>query len=237
MAGPCTPYATGAELVAADDCDLVDEAAAAVFVERASQVLYALTGRQFPNGCQRTVRPVRGECCPGHAGWGPWGGSACNEPIPLVAPVRSVDSVLIDGQAFTDYHVRNSRLLVRHDGEPWPATQKLHLPDTEVDTFSITYTFGAATPDILRAATIELALQFHAESGTGGRNTLPKGTTSASRQGISIQMQQDIETARERGPSLPSVMTALASFNPENRRHQSAVWSPDNTWDLVTVSA
>lgn len=68
MFGPCTSWIDGSDVAACcsaatgvDAWELDDEAAIA------SQLLYEVSGRQFPGVCERTVRPCRTRC----THWGP----------------------------------------------------------------------------------------------------------------------------------------------------------------------
>ena len=52
----CTPWITSADLAA---CDCPDASADVVdtSIEAASEIMYALTGRQYPGVCTETLRP------------------------------------------------------------------------------------------------------------------------------------------------------------------------------------
>lgn len=119
--GPCFPWTTAdmvRSVVSGIDpgTDLTD------WIEAGSEIMWALTGRQFDGLCSATVRPSHQSCscggdCAAHAwGWpnigafwgygGVWLGSgglrgmqtlACQPEIHLGATTRSVTSVKIDG--------------------------------------------------------------------------------------------------------------------------------------------
>lgn len=137
--GPCTPWIVGSDVV---PCSTADAAALEPFALEASQLLYTLSGRQFPGGCSATARPCVDECgCfsalyPG--GEWRWGGAvwewAGSIPLGLVFPsaracgcgrtsrvklagypVRAVSVVKIDG-ALVDaslYRLDDHRHLTR----------------------------------------------------------------------------------------------------------------------------
>lgn len=122
----CTPWISGDEV---RDCvdmpkcadpvdDDVFEDAACI----ASEILYNLSGRQFPGCCQQTVRPTRCDChssnccgqqfksekCP------PGCGEACS--IKLAGyPIQNIDQVIINGTVLDpcEYRLDQERYLVK----------------------------------------------------------------------------------------------------------------------------
>lgn len=129
-AGPCSPWVTGADVAACPDgavtglgsnTHILDE-----WATTASELLYTLSGRQFPGVCERKVRPCAERCgCFADAalGAGPWtwtmaawgtgfggwlggwvneGGDRCGcEPLSKIRlagyPVQEILEVRIDG--------------------------------------------------------------------------------------------------------------------------------------------
>ncbi len=236
--GPCTLY-VDADLLAADDevCapgsgdEPVDFDEIA---ERASQVVYVLTGRRYPGICEATVRPRRrGGCCGEFPS--PFASYSCEDAITLSGPIADDPVVKIDGAAFTAFYIVDRCKLVRSDGRTWPSTQKLHLADTEDDTFSITYSFGTDAPLDVKAAAYELALEYVREATMDPRRKLPQGTASLSRQGQSITLDREVERARLGMPSLPALARAVATHNPTGQPVPPDVWSPDDEWDLLVI--
>lgn len=242
MIGPCTPYLTVDDLKALPDyCppdplpDGYDEVLEA-FITRACEVMYVLTGRQFPGDCTVTRYPVARFGCDFHlpferliGGYHP-----TDDSIPLWYNPRDI-TVKIDGATFTDWYLRDGTWLVRADGKRWPTSNDLSLPNTEAGTFTVTWTFGPPTPLIVASAALELAHQFQMESMADARCKLPPLTTSLNRQGQTITIDRDVERTREAGPSLQSVMVAMSAFNTTNARTPPDVWSPDHLWELVAV--
>ena len=184
------------------------------------------SGRQFPGVCERTVRPCECRDCP------PAGCCGCCHlsRVKLAGyPVRSVDEVKIDGAVIPPEQYRVDRYkwlvyLADENGrrQSWPGCQRLDLDDTEADTFSVTYTYGADPPEAGILAAAELACQI-ATAATGGECALPPGTTRVTRQGITV----DLEKAQAALMSLPLVSLFLATYNPAGLRRRSSVWSPD----------
>lgn len=253
--GPCTPYITESEFLAdprIPEGMTVEEAEP--FVAEANETMYVLTGRQYPGACQATVRPVR-QCLqvPLSPGWGaslwgaydtytaPWpsllGVPECctdGDPIPLSAPVRSVDSVFIDGAPFYDWYLDGNRLR-RTDGRRWPDYRKVWLPDTEDKTFSIVYTFGPDSPRLLTTASLELAVQLYFDSVSSSDCQLPPATSSVSSQGITMTLSERVEQAREAGRVLPAINNALGTLNPSNQRQPPEYLSNTDDWVLHVV--
>lgn len=236
--GPCDPWVT-AEQIAADprycppgsgsgesDPDLE------VLAERATEAMWAATGRRF-GVCQATVRPVHR--CHGDAYYSESGYGCCDgtDQIPLHAPLVSVDEVKIDGAVFTGWQVWSINQLTRTDSDAaaWPRRQSVRLPDTEPDTFSITYTYGVVPPRQVLAATLELAVQFWLDATGDPHCDLPQGTVSISRQGMSISLDEE----RVRATSNRVIADAI-SLQP-SQGIPSDIWSPDTDWDLIVVSA
>ena len=236
--GPCQPWITAADV--AEVCTL--EGTAAVIydlpAEVASDVLFELSGRQFPGVCERTVRPCEGPRCPnwdrlwpGTLYWG-WACGCCEvSKIPLAGyPIRAVTEVKINGDVIdpADYRLDRNRWLVYLEDpatglpQSWPGCQRLDRDDTEDGTFSVTYEYGAAVPAAGLLAAAELACQL-ATAATGGECALPPGTTRVTRQGITV----DLEKAQAALMSLPLVSLFLATYNPAGLRRRSSMWSPD----------
>lgn len=244
MNGPCTPYLTVEELrddpglcIPDPEPDDYDEVLQA-FIDRASEIMFALTGRQFPGDCTVVRWPMRRYGCPQpfmlpfamlETGFRP-----ADDAITLWYQPRDI-TVHIDGDVFTDWWLRNGTDLVRADGSLWPTVNHPELPDDSEGTFWIEWTFGPDTPGIVKNAAQQLAVQFQLESVQDARCKLPVDTTSVSRQGQTITIDRDIERVREAGPNLQAIMVATAAYNPHNARTPSDAWSPDHLWELVSV--
>lgn len=228
-------------------CDLTADEASA-FLDDASDLLYQLSGGVFMGQCSATVRPVR-VCSCGLYGWsgGTWwnyGGVGplcqwclqCSEVdmIQLRQPLISVDQVKIDGVALSasDYVVTPRGKLYRTaigDRPPrWPSHQKLWRPDSEEDTFSVTLTFGQAPPypAWVRNACVELGCDL-ANFARNGKTKLPAGTTNATMQNVTVQLQTRAEAIKEARTYLPAVAEFIAITN--RAGSQSWVYSPERS--------
>lgn len=160
--------------------DLIDDA-----IAWSSDVLYGLTGERWPG--PQVVEGARPLSDPHRGCWvGAWvpdglGGShpssrmhppLCEEWIRQQElegrPIVSIEQVKIDGEIIdsTRYRLDDSRWLtaVRPTLEDhllwWPACQRLDLPDTEVGTWSVDYTWGASRPGAGKRASATLAWEL-----------------------------------------------------------------------------
>ena len=254
MDGPCTPYITGAQVEALPGvCPVAPDAEAPdyeVIAMAASQVMYVLTGRQFPGPCRATVRPVRrGDSMPPSL-LGVWLGGragACqgdvlplHDPMYVVAPTDADDGhpvvVKINGTEFTDFYVRDNRSIVRSDGKLWPSGNKLHLADTETGTWSVTYSFSPPPGRLVVDGTKELAAEYLKMEVADPNLKLPPGTTNWSRGGFSGTVRDEAEAVRTAGSALPAVAKAMGAHNPGNARLPALISDFDREWDLVVVS-
>lgn len=183
----CSPWAEADDV---GDCstfglqagDVVDKLPAA------SDLLYRMSGYQWPGSCSATVRPActqgdGGRVVVAMGGWdGGWwapqgiagtlavnclGGSSCGclgmRQILLPGePVTAVTEVKIDGEVLDSdvYRVDDWRYLVRIDGGTWPSCQQLYLDDTETGTWSVTFTYGTAPPSSGVNAAVALAVEL-----------------------------------------------------------------------------
>jgi hypothetical protein len=222
--------------------------------ELATTILWSLTGRVF-GLCEATVRPCFGprehsSTYQGKSGvgrdayWWPglisqtWavGGCGCSRScdcvgpseVALPGPVHSIVEVTVDGQVVPPpaYRIRNSRWLIRVDGQVWPQSQDLTAADDAEGAFTVTYKQGIAVPLAGRLAAGDLAVEL-LRARKGGRCKLPDRAISVSRQGIDIQMV-DAQVLFEQGlTGVASVDQWIATVNPHKVRTRPAVFSPD----------
>lgn len=227
--GPCTPWVTAEDVAAV--CPALDSSAEPAVYDQAaleaSQVLYALSGRQFSGECGPvTVRPCAAFTC---APADPCGCCRTSRVL-LAGSVREIHEVTIDGEAVpaAEYRVDRRRWLVRladADGarQRWPACQRMDLDDTEEGTFAVTYTFGVDVPLAGQKAAVELACQL-AGFGVTGECDLPAGTVRRVRQGITI----DLDNVKGAWwLALPLTSLFLNAYNPAGLTRRAAIWSPD----------
>lgn len=236
--------------------DATSAAVTGVAVSAATEILWALSGRQF-GLCEVTLRPCRRECDDGrfYDDYGPpWtGGSYPQQPaligglwynltcgscpgscscatvseVVLPSPVHEIVTVKVDGVVVTGgYRLDNNRLLVRTDGTEWPRCNNLALDDTEPGTWSITATYGQVVPEAGKLAMGELACQLVKAIG-GGDCRLPAGVQQLVRQGVTISYPDVGELFRKGRTGLYLVDAFLAAFNPGGLRQRSRVYRVD----------
>lgn len=252
MAGPCTPWIDGDDVA---ECCSVESSGGIIFdavAEQASDLLFNISGRLFAGECERTVRPACDSCACGYQvlsrGYviGPWDFGyplmlcdsclvACDPSLVKLAgyPVREVSEVKIDGDIVpeADYRLFNDRYLQRLDGGRWPRSQNLGWPDTESNTFSITYSFGADPPALGVAAAASIACELYkaCDVGTTGDCRLPTGVTRLTRQGVTIDKLAFTSWGYREGrwaTGLPLVDAFLGSVNPAGLQRRPVVWAP-----------
>lgn len=216
----------------------------------ASATLQRLTGNRVSN-CPVTIRPCRPEqrvdirrayvsafgspaFAPFNYG-GEWVNVACaggdcetDCEVLLPGPVGRIDSVKVDGVVLepTEYRLDSGSILVwTGEGEcPWPATQNMRLPDTEVGTFSITY-LNAYPVDSIGAYAVGVLAREYAKACSGQKCKLPTGVTSITRQGVSMELVTGAFPGGMTG--IREVDTFIALWNPTGLQRQASVWSPD----------
>jgi hypothetical protein len=109
------------------------------------------------------------------------------EQVELPYPVADVTQVKVDGVILdpSAYRVDEWRYLVRLDGGLWPRCNDLNLPDTELDTWSVTARYGTEVPELGKIAVGELATQIVRRCMGASGCTIPASTVrSINRQGV-----------------------------------------------------
>lgn len=186
--GTCSPWAELGDMT----CQTYDgdPAVLANLLQMSSDVLYELTGRQWPGLCTTTVRPQGGERFVGAPTWpangysapqmgerGVWSGCGCYRSqrtgchsipeVRLADRVVEVTEVRIDGDIIdpSEYRLDDHRYLVglrQADGSErtWPCCQRDDLADTEEGTFSVTFVRGGLPPVGGTVAAASLACEF-----------------------------------------------------------------------------
>lgn len=148
--------------------------------------------------------------------------------IDLPRPVQGVTEVKVDGAVVdpANYYVSNNKVVWTGAGDcPFPASQDLGKPDTELGTFSITYLNSYPVDSVGACAVASLALEF-AKSFTGaGKCRLPSNVRNVNRQGVSMELVVGAFTDGVTG--LREVDSYIALWNPGNLRSGARVWTPD----------
>lgn len=228
----------------------------------ASQLVWALTGRQF-GCCSVSIRPCRKKCqescCipgitdsgypwyPVHQLDGTWTNVTCDCKdecscnslceILLPDPVCYVEEVVIDGVIIdsSTYRVDEFRRLVRLGIECWPECNDLTKPDTEVGTWSVTLTYGRPPPQLVLLAAAEMACEI-IKNCSGKACRLPQRVSSVTRQGISVSFLDDMAFLDKGLTGLYFVDLAARTWNPNQLMRRPTVYSPDsvNQWRVTT---
>lgn len=220
------PFTSVAELeancaaIGAMSAGVSGEAKAEEAIESATELMWHLTGRQF--GVQTTtIRPhLDGE-------------NGVTEVDLGKYPVTSILSVKVDGATLpvSAYFLKDSRTLQRVDGAFWPSTQKLHLNDTETETWSITMTWGSEPPPAVRSGTRRLACELLALS-LDRPSILSDRVRSVTRQGMSLELvsPEDLLTQPNGRTGIYEVDLAISAYNAGGNAAMPAVLSPDLGW-------
>lgn len=196
--GPCEPWCTWAQVTACSFGVPLGDVAEEIqtwLIDRASELLFKLTDRNYPGLCTST----RAACAPCRCNR--WPSTACccspHSEIVLGGLVSSIDSVVVDGVTLTpgtDYVLVDWRKLVRiGDGKFWPRCSDI----TDPDAFTITWKHGRAIPPGGQYAAAALVAQFAPEC-SGQVCVLPDGTTVVQREGLTITISE-IQTLLEQG--------------------------------------
>lgn len=226
----CAPWATSGDVCA--PCVDNDDVSAVIDdqLQVASDILFLLSGRRWPGVCSDTVRPCARPRCHGSISCSCGGLST----VVLGPNLVAVSQVKVDGEVLSDALYRvdtaHDELVRLPDANgsrvSWPCCQRLDLADTEDDTFSVTYTYGAEPPVGGVKAAAELACEL-ALSCTGGTCRLPKRVQTVTRQGVTVALIDSLDLFERGMTGLPSVDLWLKSVNPNGLSRRAKVLSPD----------
>jgi hypothetical protein len=239
----CEPWIDWDDL----DCDaassITDPELQAMILGYVTDVLYSLSCSQF-GSCAVKARPclTRSWYTPWpwfgashlvpYDGWWPTGNYGCTSchqrGIELgSAPIVDVIEVKVDGEVLdpSAYRVDNNWELVRLDGLSWPVHQDLLLDDTEVGTWSVTWQYGTRVPPggILAAKLYACEV---VKAVNGEECALPPGTTSVSRDGVSVNIIDSTEAAASGKTGLIVVDMWLQSVCPGGPEKRSGAMDP-----------
>lgn len=144
-------------------------------------------------------------------------------PIAEITEVK-VDGVVIDPSA---YRLDDSSILVRTDGECWPECQNLDLPDTDDDTWSVTYRPGRPLPVSGAIAAGKLACEFAKSCAGDADCALPEQLISLSRNGVQVQVADPQELLEGGLTGIHEVDLFIRTYNPYQLKSRPFVLSPD----------
>lgn len=240
-------------------CDVTsdDDALQQVAVDAATQVLYALTGRQF-GSCQVTLRPCRDSCqevpwpggdwalWPGRGVWpqpaliaGLWYNLTCGScgtncscttisEVTLPAPVMSVQEVRVDGQVLVTGAYRVD------DNRTLVRIDGGVWPRcndlSRADTQTGTWSVTATYGrEVPTLARIAMGeLACEFMRGLRGEDCrLPRQLASLTRQGVSIQFPNVTELLTEGRLGLYFGDLAIATYNPSHLHRRARTFSID----------
>lgn len=262
----CTAWCTPQDVVRCGPCsgtafdtDVLEEA-----VQIASDILFALSGRQFSGVCPDVVRPIRSESgwlYPAIGSWSVTTGESYGAPSALwdyrtrdylrdrrhsaseillpAYPVHTITQVRIDGAilAPSSYLISDDRWLVRVGGA-WPCSQDITAPPTAPGTFEVQYTYGVPIPPMgVRAAAAyacEVAKACQ-PSGSDGQCALPPRTQSVVRQGLTIRTLDPADLTDQGRTGIRIADDFIKAVNPNGIQERAAVLSPDVDWPAVRL--
>jgi hypothetical protein len=203
----------------------------------ASELLWAMSGRQFSGGCESTVTlredPVGGWCwadpawpvgATGYDWWpvrGPWRGGSGRRVVALPdPPVTAISSVEIDGTALAadDWYAElPGGLLRRNGGRLWPVDGSL----------AITYSHGIAPPIGGRQSAVTLAVELARAITNDPACKLPQRLQTVSREGVTVGFQDSFESLDKGRTGIWSIDAWLVSVNPAGISRRARVWTPE----------
>lgn len=235
----CSAWITEQDLADCKMCTPAQLAAPQVehIIETATQILYLLSGQQFPGQCVDTVRPCNCQGCGVlrtpiryGSGWVNVCGScsgycgAAGQAILLPKrPVIDVVSVFIDGSSFSDFRLDSPGWLVRTDGGTWPTCQDITQDVGSAGTWEVMYTWGKVPPAALRYAATILSSELVKACLGDGTCRIPAGAVTVQRQGVTYNF--DIAEGKT---GLMEVDLVLDAFNPGHRTRRARVYSPQD---------
>lgn len=237
----CAPWATFDD-VPEDSQPLATEEEWVLILQWTSEVLWALSGRQWSGGgCEgaaelRVCPPAMGtkswpfgpsrDCC-GYwpvSGY-PWGWPtgyirrAANAfAVQLPHDEATATSVTVAGEAFLAWR-SEAGWLERTDCQPWQ-----QCGDAEV---LIEYTYGEAPPAGGVRATVTLAIEVAKQAAGDATCRLPRRVVSVTRQGVTMAFVDPMRFLKDRLTGIPDVDLWIVSVNPYRRPERAQVWSPD----------
>lgn len=252
LGGPCEPW--DVRWPCAIECGSPEVTGQAV--EVATEVIWALSGRQF-GLCTVTLRPCRRQCdkfpWPGPdqvswagTGWvsptlvaGQWFNVTCTKcvngcsctsisEVVLPAPVHDVVQVKVDGVVVSGsgYRLDDNRVLVRL-GADWPTCNDLALDDTHPGTWSVTARYGLEVPAGGAWAVGELACELVKAMCGDDDCRLPRNVTQLVRQGVTIEFPDIKELLITGLTGLYLVDQFIAVWNPNRLKRRSGTYSVD----------
>lgn len=230
--GPCDPWTSAAE-VEADGWDVPDGVSPAT-VERmvwaASDVLFQLGGQRWPGSCNRTIRPEDCSCLCRIPY--PEGGVVAMRAHPFglcgggtlldvgVYPLTTVHSVTLSGDSLAGaWRIHDDRYIARTDGASWPCVNTEDQA-AAVAAIEVNVQFGAAPPELGRAAATALARELIRGAANDGDCKLDRRVTSITREGMTADLAIPglIDALVQGYTGLPEIDLFITAHNPNRLR-------------------
>lgn len=213
--------------------DEADDTQLGEWLDQASDLIAMLSGMKIYGQADLVARPCRFghhcycDCC--HLDSIPFG-----DPKPIITEVL-IDGVTVPDDEYDLHWGLNGWSLVRlGDGttppDRWPSSQRLHLADTEDNTFAVYVTFGVNVDiPMVHAAVLELVCDIASDvsGGYNNPNQLESGIIQATIGNATVQVDFDRLARLKRGEMGPALSKLLAVYAPGERSQQSAVYSPE----------
>jgi len=163
-------------------------------------------GRTFGPGVEYALAGDRRTCCALHL---------------ISKPVRSVESVFVNGEELDADEYVLERDVLRRIGSCWPCDDECGIAPIEV-----TYRFGIDIPPLGELAVGELACEIL--NGLRGLDCrLPSNAISVTRQGITVDLGDAQTLYEQMRVGLPLVDSFIRYANPGRLIMPSTVHSPD----------
>lgn len=226
VGGVCTAWTTAEEVAAIPRYAELDVVTLELTATIASEIMFMLSGQQWPGVCQDDLRP----CC-GHS-FDRCSCSCANILDLGVYPITEIVEIKIDGVALneSEYTVWDYRYIRRTGAEGWPSCQDLRLPSTEVNTFQVTVKYGFAPPQAGATSAAILAGELAmAVLGDEENCRLPRGLVSSIvRQGVTVAFRNSSTSLNEGYTGLQEIDLWLATIpRPLRSAGPSQVFVPE----------
>lgn len=166
-----------------------------VWLDQATEIMYLLSGSQYPGICEAT-RSLCFACC------GCYPAMCSCDPYPSVDlggrfPVWGawdvyVDGVLLDPSA---YEIQGKRWLVRKDGQVW--TNSGWNFGQDPTGFRVSWAYGRRPPAGGRAAAAKLALEIARRCVGDKTCALPSRVTNINREGVTFTVLDSMKMLQE----------------------------------------
>lgn len=223
-------------------------------IDSASDILYLLSGKQFPGVCPDTVRPNRPEWSslgligsvslsgevfgsgePRHRDYANdrnLGAGSISEIRLPGYPIVAITQIKVDGAIVppSAYKIDDDRWLARVDGLAWPMYQKTGSDPSELGTFEVVYTYGVAIPPMARRAAGAYACQVVKACKADASCSLPPRTQSVVRQGLSANQRDPNDYIDNGKTGVDEADRFIKAVNPNGLQERAAVLSPDVNW-------